>query len=139
MGQKNSHFEAYKRIKVLGEGSYGKAYLAKNPRRDSLCVIKEVDLSRMSRAEKDLAISEVKILESLNHPNIIKFLDVYKTKKGLLCIVMEYAESKSYLREFQLFRRRSRIENRSPEWETIPRGFNTGLVHSNLSCLKACA
>ena len=28
----------------------------------------------------------------LNHPNIIRFKEVYKTKQGQLCIVMDYAE-----------------------------------------------
>jgi NIMA (never in mitosis gene a)-related kinase len=31
-------------------------------------------------------------LEVLNHPNIIRFKEVYKTKKGQLCIVMDYAD-----------------------------------------------
>ena len=28
----------------------------------------------------------------LQHPNIIRFKEVYKTKKGQLCIVMDYAD-----------------------------------------------
>jgi NIMA (never in mitosis gene a)-related kinase len=31
-------------------------------------------------------------MEKFTHPNIIKSYDVYKTKKGKLCIVMEYAD-----------------------------------------------
>lgn len=31
-------------------------------------------------------------MEMLNHPNIVKFYDVYKTKTKKLCIVMEYAD-----------------------------------------------
>ena len=37
-------------------------------------------------------IKEAKILEVLNHPNIIRFKEVYKTKKGQLCIVMDFAD-----------------------------------------------
>ncbi len=44
----------------------------------------------MSEKEKDETYQEAKILEVLNHPNIIKFREVYKTKKGKLCIVMDY-------------------------------------------------
>ena len=32
------------------------------------------------------------ILEVLSHPNIVRFREVYKTKKGKLCIVMDYAD-----------------------------------------------
>ena len=37
------------------------------------------------------ALREAKILEMLQHKNIIGFKEVYKTGKGKLCIVMEYA------------------------------------------------
>lgn len=46
----------------------------------------------MSEQEKKDTIKEAKILEVLNHPNIIRFKEVYKTKKGQLCIVMDYAD-----------------------------------------------
>jgi NIMA (never in mitosis gene a)-related kinase len=31
-------------------------------------------------------------LEAFDHPNIVKFKEVYKTKKGMICIVMDYAD-----------------------------------------------
>ena len=37
-------------------------------------------------------MNEAKILEVLNHPNIVRFREVYKTMKGKLCIVMDYAD-----------------------------------------------
>ena len=46
----------------------------------------------MSEEEKRETFREAKILEVLIHPNIIRFKEVYKTKKGQLCIVMEYAD-----------------------------------------------
>ena len=45
----------------------------------------------MSDDEKKETLKEAKILQALQHPNIVKFREVYKTKKGKLCIVMEYA------------------------------------------------
>jgi NIMA (never in mitosis gene a)-related kinase len=57
-----------------------------------MAVIKQVDIARMSEAEKQDTLKEAKILEVLNHPNIIRFKEVYKTKKGKLCIVMDYAD-----------------------------------------------
>lgn len=39
-----------------------------------------------------LAYKEAKIMQTLKHPNIINFREVYKTKKGKLCIVMDYAD-----------------------------------------------
>jgi NIMA (never in mitosis gene a)-related kinase len=85
-------YEHYKRIKLLGEGAFGKAFLAECVSDNTLCVIKQVDLSKMSDQEKKDTLREAKILESFNHPNIVKFKEVYKTKKGKLCIVMDYAD-----------------------------------------------
>ncbi|CAK68500.1 unnamed protein product (macronuclear) [Paramecium tetraurelia] len=83
--------EVYKRIKLLGSGAYGKAYLAESIRDRQLCVIKQIDVSYMKQDEIAQAYREAKIMSTLKHPNIINFREVYKTKKGKLCIVMDYA------------------------------------------------
>ena len=57
-----------------------------------LAVIKQVDIGKMSENERQDTLKEAKILEVLNHPNVIRFREVYKTKKGKLCIVMDYAD-----------------------------------------------
>mmetsp|Transcript_36440 Transcript_36440/g.27023 ORF Transcript_36440/g.27023 Transcript_36440/m.27023 type:complete len:180 (+) Transcript_36440:131-670(+) len=46
----------------------------------------------MSEEERKETLREAKILEALNHVNIIRFREVYKTKKGKLCIVMDFAD-----------------------------------------------
>lgn len=46
----------------------------------------------MSEEERRETVREGRILEVLNHPNIVRFREVYKTKKGKLCIVMDYAD-----------------------------------------------
>ncbi|CAD8124813.1 unnamed protein product [Paramecium sonneborni] len=84
--------EVYKRIKLLGSGAYGKAYLSESIRDGQLCVIKQIDVSFMKQDEIAQAYREAKIMSSLKHPNIINFREVYKTKKGKLCIVMDYAD-----------------------------------------------
>jgi NIMA (never in mitosis gene a)-related kinase len=56
-----------------------------------------MDLNSMSDAEKRETIKEAKILEALKHPNIIRFREVYKTKKGKLCICMDYADGILFL------------------------------------------
>jgi len=58
----------------------------------SYAVIKKIDIAKLSDQEKKDTIKEAKILEVLNHPNIIRFKEVYKTKKGQLCIVMDFAD-----------------------------------------------
>lgn len=84
--------QIYKRLRLLGQGSFGKAYLVESISDGTLCVLKQMDLNSMSDAEKKEATKESTILRALVHPNIVKFREVYKTKKGKLCIVMDYAD-----------------------------------------------
>jgi len=61
----------------------------------------------MSEEEKNETFRESNNKELLNHPNIIRFKEVYKTKKGQLCIVMDYADGRwcSILTQVIPFRR----------------------------------
>lgn len=93
MKEKPNNFNGkYEQIKLLGEGSFGKAFLVESIDDKSLSVIKTIDLVSMSEEEKKEAIQEAKILEQLNHPNIIKFKEVFVEKKTKLNIVMDYAD-----------------------------------------------
>lgn len=85
-------YEIYHKQKVLGKGSFGKAILVECESDGSFAVIKQIDLSNMSKEEETEALLEAKIMENLWHQNIIGFKEVYKTKSKKLCIVMEYAD-----------------------------------------------
>ncbi len=82
--------EHYKILRTLGEGSFGKCYLVEAASDSSKRVIKQVDLNPLSKQEQTESYKEAKILEQLEHPNIIRFREVYKTKKNMLCIVMDF-------------------------------------------------
>ncbi|KAL4500532.1 hypothetical protein ABPG72_002956 [Tetrahymena utriculariae] len=82
----------YKKIKLLGQGTYGKAFLVERKSDGLKCVIKQIEMSHMTEEERKEAQKEANILQMLNHHNIIKYHEQYKTKKGRLCIVMDYAD-----------------------------------------------
>jgi len=58
----------------------------------SLCVIKKMNMKAMKEDEKKETIKEARILEALDHPNIVKFKEVYRTRKQEFCIVMDYCD-----------------------------------------------
>jgi len=82
----------YQRVKIIGKGSFGKAYLVKNTVDDCLCVVKQMETGMMDAQARNDAVQEALFLKKMEHPNIIKFHEVFMTKKGRLCIVMEYAD-----------------------------------------------
>ena len=84
----------YKVIKLLGEGSYGKAFLCENQSTNLTCVIKQIVVEGMSDKEKEDVFNEAAILGKLDHQNIIKLFEVFDSKvpKHTLNIVTEYAD-----------------------------------------------
>ena len=84
----------YKIINFLGEGSFGKAYLAQCDNDNNKYVIKQITLEGMDDEEKRETFNEAKILKKLDHPNIIKFKEVFlqRQPKPALNIVTEYAD-----------------------------------------------
>jgi NIMA (never in mitosis gene a)-related kinase len=50
--KQQDEFAHYKKIKLLGEGSFGKAYLIERISDKLLCVMKTIDITRMGEAEK---------------------------------------------------------------------------------------
>ena len=82
---------SYKIIKKIGEGSFGVVYLAQYLKTSTLCVVKKIDFIGLSKEEIKESYNEVNLLKKLDHPNIIKFIEVNPTKKNIE-ILTEYAE-----------------------------------------------
>eukprot|EP01064_Diplonema_japonicum_P026226 TRINITY_DN37644_c0_g1_i1.p1 TRINITY_DN37644_c0_g1~~TRINITY_DN37644_c0_g1_i1.p1 ORF type:complete len:431 (+),score=86.44 TRINITY_DN37644_c0_g1_i1:71-1363(+) len=81
--------EGYTKVRQIGKGNMGVCHLAKGPGGE-LAVLKQVNLSKMGRKEKTQAVGEAKLLKSVNHPNIVRFLNSCTTKNDNLLIAMEY-------------------------------------------------
>ena len=84
----------YKVISLLGEGSFGKAFLAKCDRDNKQYVIKQIPFDDMTDEEKRETFNEAIILKKLDHPNIIKFKEVFiqRNPRPALNIVTEFAD-----------------------------------------------
>ena len=84
--------DKYARVKTLGKGSFGAAILVTSRADPSeKFVVKEVDVSRMPRDEREAARLEAQLLAALHHPNIVTCHESF-TDRGKLCIVMDYCE-----------------------------------------------
>ncbi|XP_074073299.1 serine/threonine-protein kinase Nek5 isoform X2 [Macrotis lagotis] len=83
--------DKYDVIKMIGEGAFGKAFLAKGKADNQPCVIKEINLTKMPHREKEASKKEVILLAKMKHPNIVKFFSSLQ-EMNKLYIVMEYCD-----------------------------------------------
>eukprot|EP00667_Euglena_gracilis_P013091 EG_transcript_13478 len=85
--------EKYTNLRVVGHGTMGECHLVQHCEDRRLFVMKQMSLHTMTEKEQSHAVNEVRILASLAHPNVVQFQEYFYSKpKGLLCLVMEYAE-----------------------------------------------
>ncbi|XP_055282152.1 serine/threonine-protein kinase Nek5 [Moschus berezovskii] len=83
--------DQYDMIKAIGEGAFGKAYLAKRKSDSEHCVIKEINFEKMPSQEKEASKKEVILLAKMKHPNIVTFFNSFQENNRLF-IVMEYCD-----------------------------------------------
>lgn len=81
----------YKLIKVVGEGSFGQAFLCNDSKTHLNVIVKEINISEQAPNIRESSLNEAKILSKLKHPSIVGFVESFIENKKLY-IVMEYAE-----------------------------------------------
>uniref|UniRef100_A0A8C3TX52 non-specific serine/threonine protein kinase n=1 Tax=Catharus ustulatus TaxID=91951 RepID=A0A8C3TX52_CATUS len=82
--------EGYNVLKVLGEGSFGRALLVHHGISDQKYVMKEIRLP-MSSSGVENSRKEAVLLAKMKHPNIVAFKESFEAD-GHLYIVMEYCD-----------------------------------------------
>ena len=79
--------------KVLGKGSFGSVYLVRRKEDNKIYALKSVILEKLNKKEQQNSVNEVRILASVNHPNVIGYKEAFwDDKVSSLNIVMEYAD-----------------------------------------------
>ena len=80
-------------IKELGSGSFGRVLKVRKKDDLNTFAMKTIKLMKLSAKEKDNALNEVRLLASIDAPNIIKYKGAFFQECGnVLSIVMEYAD-----------------------------------------------
>ena len=86
-------FEDYKCVRVLGQGSFGKAYLVERKSDKMQLVMKTNQVKHLSKSERQDIINEAKVMEHVRHPNLVRFYEFFEEKSsGKMCIVMDFAD-----------------------------------------------
>ena len=85
--------ETFKKIRLIGRGSFGKVYLIKSKTTKKEFALKEIELEE-SKLKSNTITGEVNILRKLDHPNIISFKGAFNSNDHkFLNIITEYADN----------------------------------------------
>ena len=80
-------------VKQLGKGSFSSVYLVRRKEDQKIYALKSVNLQKLNKKEQQNSVNEVRILASVNHPNVIGYKEAFWDEKdNSLNIVMEYAD-----------------------------------------------
>ncbi|MEA5593228.1 serine/threonine-protein kinase [Rivularia sp. UHCC 0363] len=110
----------YKVTKILGQGGFGRTYLAEDQRRfNELCAIKELipNATGTSAWEKaqELFNREAAILYQIQHPQIPQFREKFEQDQRLF-LVQDYVEGKTY---YELLEERKAVGGAFTEAEVL--------------------
>ncbi|KAJ1975139.1 kinase subunit of RNA polymerase II carboxy-terminal domain kinase I, partial [Dimargaris verticillata] len=101
-GSPPSNIDDYERLRQVGEGTYGKVYKARrrpqssppsSPRSPTpLVALKRIRMESEREGFPITAMREIKLLTSLNHPNIVNLLETLAAKDGSIYMIFEYMD-----------------------------------------------
>jgi formylglycine-generating enzyme required for sulfatase activity len=99
MGETGPHSDGpatigrYRVIRLLGQGSFGRVYLARDDALDRLVAIKVPNPERVTGPEDlDSYLAEARALARLDHPSIVPVYDAGRTEEGTGYVVSKYIE-----------------------------------------------
>ena len=95
--------ENYELEKKLGEGAFGEVWLTSKKDDTKKYATKKMDREEIEKSESMKYLrNEIAILQYLNHPNIVKFQEVKKTKKHFY-IIMEYCNGGDLSKALEIY------------------------------------
>eukprot|EP00094_Tigriopus_californicus_P004958 TCALIF_04774-PA protein Name:"Similar to nek8 Serine/threonine-protein kinase Nek8 (Danio rerio)" AED:0.11 eAED:0.12 QI:30/0.66/0.28/0.85/0.83/0.71/7/0/1060 len=83
--------ENYEKLRIVGKGAFGHAVLYRRKTDGLLVIIKEINMLDLAASDRQMALNEVKVLATMDHPSIIAYHDSFE-KDGVLMIEMEFAD-----------------------------------------------
>ncbi len=94
-------FRDYDLLKMVGAGTFGKVYLARDNRNDRLVAVKALRRDWLGNTEAErLFLNEAKLLASIEHQNVVRFFGAGPLPNGSWFLVTEYADGSTLDRRF---------------------------------------
>eukprot|EP01103_Thecamoeba_quadrilineata_P019317 TRINITY_DN7769_c0_g1_i1.p1 TRINITY_DN7769_c0_g1~~TRINITY_DN7769_c0_g1_i1.p1 ORF type:complete len:360 (+),score=60.95 TRINITY_DN7769_c0_g1_i1:62-1081(+) len=78
--------EKYKKGEVIGQGTYGVVFLATNQQTREEVAIKKIRMGTANEGVSFVGLREIKLLQEISHPNIIKLVDVFSYNSNIYLV-----------------------------------------------------
>lgn len=119
--------------KVLGKGAFGKVAIVMRKKDKKVYAMKCVVLGKVDKSEQESALNEIRILASLNHPNIIGYKEAfYHEPTKTLNIIMELADDGDIAHKVQENNKKHLRFDEETIWEWIIQLLNAlKYLHDN--------
>ena len=78
-------------LEKLGEGAYSTVYRVRRSQDKKVYALKKVRMLNLSDKEKENALNEVRILASINNPNIIAYREAFIDESSQALWYLEYS------------------------------------------------
>eukprot|EP01156_Anaeramoeba_ignava_P010460 Anaeramoba_ignava/a479814_110.p2 GENE.a479814_110~~a479814_110.p2 ORF type:complete len:335 (-),score=94.66 a479814_110:219-1223(-) len=73
----------YKKLEVIGQGAFGVVHKAKDTETNEIVALKKIRIGNAEDGVNISAIREIKFLKELNHPNVVKLLNVFHHSQNI--------------------------------------------------------
>ena len=113
----STSLDDFKIERVLGKGSFGSVNLVTRKKDNRIYALKSVILEKLSKKQQENSVNEVRILASINHPNVIGYKEAFwDEKSNTLNIVMEYADGGDLQSKINIMKNENGFFNESLIW-----------------------
>jgi len=104
-------------IKKLGDGAYSSVFKVKRQGDEEVYALKKVKMLNLSDKEKENALNEVRILASIDHPNVIGYKDAFIDEaSSALCLIMELADNGDVFQKITNYQKRETYIKEKKIW-----------------------
>lgn len=94
------YFGNYEAVKAIGKGKFAIVYRAHRIGDDQVVALKRISVDMMNDKAREKCLKEVRLLQSLDHPNIIRYMDSFINDNDLI-IIYEWAAAGDLKRQIR--------------------------------------
>jgi len=94
------YFGNYEVLRTIGKGKFAIVYRAKKIDDESVVALKRISVDMMNDKAREKCLKEVRLLQTLDHTNIIRYIDSFITDNDLM-IVYEWAAAGDLKRQLR--------------------------------------